>query len=542
LKTIITTENTELWQSFAKAVQSNVVIADVYSDNLVEGSADILLCTQAVTELNVLEADIKNHQLETVLVFYQQCEYAIVTAISHGKSLEQAALDWEHKMRSLLQFHKQNRRSIKLINLEQALANPKRLSQQLELLPVNLKVECKAETHSSMQLLLACQYVRQEVGLNELNTLLNASSLPLTDSVEIALDNQFLLAELDNKENELLHLQLTKVQEELEIYYLKNKSIEKLLATVKEEKQALSKDNQSLLAELDKHENELLLLQLTQLQEELEFYYLNSKSIEKLLVTVKEEKQALSKDKANLENKLNVLSIAEKSKSKLYSQTLQQVKTKEFELATVKEENQALSKGKANLESKLNVLSIAEKSKSNLYSKTLQQIKIKRLELSKLKKQNEKAKIEIEILKHRLQQSTSENEVIKSSALWKSAEKVRKLARVVNKFDKKGEELQKEVALLLTSDFFDPDWYLSSYLDVAASNTNPAEHYLKFGAKEGRLPSPRFDGNWYLQRYPDVVIGDINPLIHFIKFGISERRNASPNMLTNQGINKGSQK
>jgi hypothetical protein len=362
------------------------------------------------------------------------------------------------------------------------------LSKQLELLPVNLKVECKAKTHSSMQLLLACQYVRQEVGLNELNTLLNASSLPLTDSVEIVLDNQYLLAELDSKENELL------------------------------------------------------LLQLTQLQEELEFYYLKNKSIEKLLVTVKEEKQALSKDKSNLESKLNVLTIAEKSKSSLYSQTLQQVKTKEFELATVKKEKQALSKDKVNLESKLNVVSIAEKSKSNLYSKTLQQIKIKRLELSKLKKQNEKAKIEIEILKHRLQQSTSEIEVVKSSALWKSAEKVRKLARVVNKFDKKGAELQKEVELLLTSDFFDPDWYLSSYLDVAASNINPAEHYLKFGAKEGRLPSPRFDGNWYLQRYPDVVIGDINPLIHFIKFGISERRNASPNMLTNQGINKGSQK
>jgi hypothetical protein len=460
LKTIITTENTELWQSFAKAVQSNVVIADVYSDNLVEGSADILLCMQAVTEFNVLEADIKNHQLETVLVFYQQCEYAIATGISHGKSLEQAALDWEHKMRSLLQFHKQNRRSIKLINLEQALANPKRLSQQLELVSVNLEAECKAKTHSSMQLLLACQHVRQEVGLNELNTLLNASSLPLTDSVEIALDNRFLLAELDNKENELLHLQLTQLQEELEVYYLKNKSIEKLLVTVKEEKQALSKDNQSLLAELDKQENELLLLQLTQLQEELEVYYLKNKSIEKLFVTVKEEKQALSKDKANLE--------------------------------------------------------------------------------SKLKKQNEKAKIEIEILKHRLQQSTSVIFAKKSSALWKSAEQVRKLARVVNKFDRKGAELQKEVELLLTSDYFDPDWYLSSYLDVAASNINPAEHYLKFGAKEGRLPSPRFDGNWYLQSYPDVDIGDINPLIHFIKFGISEGRNASPNMLTNQSINRGS--
>jgi hypothetical protein len=118
--------------------------------------------------------------------------------------------------------------------------------------------------------------------------------------------------------------------------------------------------------------------------------------------------------------------------------------------------------------------------------------------------------------------------------LWKSAEPMRKLARVVQKVDKKRAKLQQDIGLLLTSEYFDAQWYLDTYPDVAASNTNPAEHYLKFGAKEGRFPSPRFDGNWYLKRYPDIAIADINPLIHFIKFGISEGRSASPKMLTNQ--------
>ena len=57
---------------------------------------------------------------------------------------------------------------------------------------------------------------------------------------------------------------------------------------------------------------------------------------------------------------------------------------------------------------------------------------------------------------------------------------------------------------------------------------DPCEHYLKYGWKEGRNPSPLFDGNAYLQTYPDVKRANRNPLIHFIGHGRREGRKVTP--------------
>jgi hypothetical protein len=40
---------------------------------------------------------------------------------------------------------------------------------------------------------------------------------------------------------------------------------------------------------------------------------------------------------------------------------------------------------------------------------------------------------------------------------------------------------------------FDADWYLRKYEDVEKSGMNPSHHYLEYGLREGRLPSPRFE-------------------------------------------------
>ena len=40
--------------------------------------------------------------------------------------------------------------------------------------------------------------------------------------------------------------------------------------------------------------------------------------------------------------------------------------------------------------------------------------------------------------------------------------------------------------------FFDPDWYLRCYPDVAASGIDPLRHYLRHGRREGRLPCAVF--------------------------------------------------
>ena len=85
-------------------------------------------------------------------------------------------------------------------------------------------------------------------------------------------------------------------------------------------------------------------------------------------------------------------------------------------------------------------------------------------------------------------------------------------------------ELLENVALVYSSDYFDADWYLSTYKDVKESGVDPAEHYLVFGAKEGRRPSTEFDGDWYLKRNTDVAKSGMNPLLHFLKYGKDEKR------------------
>ncbi len=82
--------------------------------------------------------------------------------------------------------------------------------------------------------------------------------------------------------------------------------------------------------------------------------------------------------------------------------------------------------------------------------------------------------------------------------------------------------------LIASSALFDDVWYLEQYPDVAAAGMDPALHYMQYGAREGRNPSPRFDTRWYLQQHEDVERAGINPLVHFVKFGAAEGRDIRP--------------
>lgn len=88
--------------------------------------------------------------------------------------------------------------------------------------------------------------------------------------------------------------------------------------------------------------------------------------------------------------------------------------------------------------------------------------------------------------------------------------------------------LRKDIALLRQSELFDAEWYLQKYPDVAHNKLDPAEHYLRYGAKELRDPSSRFSTNRYLQTYADVAKSGMNPLVHYLSFGKSEGRLAAP--------------
>src|SRR5437588_3153380 len=75
------------------------------------------------------------------------------------------------------------------------------------------------------------------------------------------------------------------------------------------------------------------------------------------------------------------------------------------------------------------------------------------------------------------------------------------------------------------SGWFDRNWYLASYPDVAG---DALHHYFAFGAKAGRNPGPLFDTGWYLATYPDVAASGANPLMHFLQTGGAEGRFPNP--------------
>ena len=62
---------------------------------------------------------------------------------------------------------------------------------------------------------------------------------------------------------------------------------------------------------------------------------------------------------------------------------------------------------------------------------------------------------------------------------------------------------------------FDATWYLDNNPDVAASGADPFEHFLLFGAAEGRDPAPDFDVKFYTGRY-GAALGGENPLLHYL--------------------------
>jgi glycosyltransferase involved in cell wall biosynthesis/GT2 family glycosyltransferase/SAM-dependent methyltransferase len=78
------------------------------------------------------------------------------------------------------------------------------------------------------------------------------------------------------------------------------------------------------------------------------------------------------------------------------------------------------------------------------------------------------------------------------------------------------------------SPYFDEQWYRVTYPDVAGSGIDPAWHYVKHGAAEGRDPGPAFSTRQYLENNPDVATAGTNALYHYMRFGEAEGRSIRP--------------
>jgi hypothetical protein len=129
----------------------------------------------------------------------------------------------------------------------------------------------------------------------------------------------------------------------------------------------------------------------------------------------------------------------------------------------------------------------------------------------------------------------AEIQAIRNSRLWKLGWFLRHGSRRPAVARPMASSVPEVCNVIKRSGLFAPGWYRMQYPDVAKHGIDPVEHYVRFGAKERRDPSPCFSTKDYLGRYPDVLESNENPLFHFITRGLKEGRVARSASLEGNG-------
>lgn len=84
--------------------------------------------------------------------------------------------------------------------------------------------------------------------------------------------------------------------------------------------------------------------------------------------------------------------------------------------------------------------------------------------------------------------------------------------------------MRRDTLIVRRSGLFDDAYYLSQHSDLYLTTVDMLQHFMLYGAKEGRSPSSLFNTKFYLNANPDVYNAGLNPLIHYILHGSSEGR------------------
>ena len=517
--------NSEQWQSVLSNCQLDQwAKTDNKNDNLQNLEKTVPFCVTSALTLTELTDLLANPEVNIILSL-DSPEYAIGLLLQQAISTSEALDIWQEQTLSILDLQHKHRRQLQLIQTEGLLINPNNAPEWLAKSITPIDSSSFLLARSNIYHLFADQALRQDTEAERCRQRLIACSLPLLDQSlmifnidelhqEYVVDkDQQLLA--SNEENGLMQEQLFHVQEELERQLQKNQQLldqnqknEQSFAAQKQQLNELQtelerseqeqvKSQQELTA--SNEENDLVLQQLFYVQEELEQRLLSNQELAK------------QHSKLELDHRNNTAAfLAKYQKSEQAVATAkQQSREAQEQLLACTEENEQLRKQLSELK--------------QVHQQSLQN-------LTELEKQLHASKQEEVLTKHKLASAQIDLTAVKGSRLWKSVSPVRKLVSAF-KSSKAREQLQHNAALITGSEYFDLAWYLHRYPDVVESGVNPAEHYLIFGADEGRSPGPLFDGNWYLSQYPDVAENNTNPLLHYILFGAQEGRAISPRLL-----------
>lgn len=496
------------------------------------------------SSLPVLEDGHCYFDITQTLKNQQLLQQALSNSNAECAALEEQNLTLQHQKAKLVEEHKA--RVDQITNQLQAAKKSDTATKQLlseskaeNTLLIEQLFHVQEELEVSLEKLITCQndtkqQTEKSKALEAQNTSLEEQTLTLQkQQAKLVEEHQLQVKELIEKlrkselavqsgikERSLLKDQLKEIEESNKVsekqaadYKEENEQILKQLFQTQEELEALLLNQESLsnqqtkvLSDKDQQltviqsENALLLDQLFHVQEALETSFNSEHALNLKYTQLEAEHQ---NNKLAFVAKFQASQQAAESDQKMISETQQSL--------------QALQDERKQLKAQVSKLAGALEQSQHYQGELEQELK--------------EALAESVHAKYQLAATQRSLESITASKSWRGAAPARKLAGVLSRKKRPSEQLQQDIALIMTSEHFDITWYLQTNPDIVESGINPAEHYLLYGANEGRSPSAQFDGNWYLAQYPDVAKNKTNPLLHYIKYGAEEGRATSPKLL-----------
>ncbi|MGP5191820.1 hypothetical protein [Vreelandella alkaliphila] len=290
-----------------------------------------------------------------------------------------------------------------------------------------------------------------------------------------------------------------------------------------EQLQALQKENQALKQALETEQKE----QAVTVQA-LQNVQLEAAGIFDTLQQVK----ATQTQREEQKSAQQALTAAQKENTQLLS-TLQQAQqayetlNQEYQALAERKESQVAEQQRLVNAQQKNIDSVVTKLERRAaeVQKIQQQLEKSTQDTAHFRQQLEKRQKELNILRADTQRHISH---LESLVQWLRVHAQRHAAVAYRDSRSYKKELPKQLAMLEATPFFDADWYLAQYPDVAKSGIKPAEHFIKFGAIDGRHPSSQFSTDFYLTHYKDVAASGQHPLLHYLRHGIAEQRKTQP--------------
>lgn len=499
------------------------------------------------------------------LLLHTRPELAIAHALDAGDTPERALQHWQQAAEHLLTWYKGNRRQASMVEITSAAAQPDALIGWLRQnhpafynIPGAIELPAgEPAAPGNLNLLIATQLVAQTPALNSLLAQLEASSIPVADHHYPKPDVDILaIHEEVNEQSEQAQQHAETVSSECQALEAQLKQLKSVQSNLEAQLQKAETDQKNL-----QDENTLLLEQLHKVQEELETYYHKAKNGDSESASLKaqntELEQRLQQAKTQDIERLKSVEVQETGTSQATrvqlekelatqkqalekSETLQASFKEENDLVLkqlfkVQEElesyylqNQDLKKSKKAAERQKQAAEAELKKQKNEYNLTVQLLHSAQKELDKQRHSLKAEQAKINALTRRL--SRSEQRLNRTQkALTQVREHFKpsfmsKAIRALGKIKRHNRLVSHQIALVQASEYFDPRWYQREYPDVALHFDNPAEHYVRHGAHEGRQPGPRFNASEYLKQNPDVAGSGQNPLVHYLMHGRTEGR------------------